>query len=69
MSATPIDYATPALREASGDVLLDAIVQLTHRIHATRSDPIGLLDHANALREQRALIRAELLRRIGTVSS
>lgn len=68
MTATPLDFAGPALREARPEVLLDAIVQLTHRIHATRSDPAGLLDHANALREQRALVRAEVLRRIGASS-
>lgn len=76
MSATPIDVATPALREARPEVLLDAIVQLTHHIHgettsataARRDAAIGYMrlheGRAEDLRAQRALVRAELLRRI-----
>jgi hypothetical protein len=62
-TVTPINEATRALSESSSEALLDAIVQLTHRIHGL-SDA-GHTDRVHELRQQRALIRGEILRRIG----
>lgn len=59
-TVTPLDPAGKVLAEASSEALLDAVVRLTHAIHGT--------DHPDAkdrLRQQRALVRAEVLRRIG----
>jgi len=55
----PINEATKALLASSSEVLLDAVVQLTHRIHATT-----IPERAEELRWQRAMVRAELLRRL-----
>lgn len=66
MTTTPTELST-----ASAEALLDAMVALTHKIHtltvyenrgidATYED-VRLSD----LREQRGMVRAELLRRIG----
>lgn len=65
MSAATGTPTNLTVRRASTDALLDALVVLTHQIHATRSDPSGLRDHANDLRAQRDLVRGELLRRAG----
>lgn len=58
-TVTPLDPAAKALAETSSEALLDSMVQLTHMIHA-----IGSEARANELREQRAMVRAELLSRL-----
>jgi hypothetical protein len=51
--------ATDALLTASDDCLLDAMLRLTHKVHALTED------EAEGLRAQRDLVRAEVLRRMG----
>ena len=67
MTVTPIDTAAKALRETSSDALLTTIEALTHRIHECKgSTRAGVCDGpCTPLREQRAMVRAEVLRRIG----
>jgi len=48
-----------ALRGLSSEELLDAIVVLTHKIHGASSD-----EAKDALRGQRTLARAEVIRRL-----
>lgn len=59
MAETSSTTVTPekAVADATTEALIDAIVQLTHMIHATPGD------HGEDLRAQRALARAELIRR------
>lgn len=66
-SVTPMNQATKALLESSSEALLDAIVQLTHRIHGLTSTGATQVAMARAhdLRWQRDMLRAEVLRRIG----
>jgi len=61
-TVTPLDPAARVLQEASSEALLDTIVRLTHRIHGLRGT--RYTDRANELRAQRAMVRAEVLRRI-----
>jgi len=64
-TVTPITTPAQVLAAASSEELLDKIVILTHKIHGlTDPSPAGKA-RAAELREQRALIRAEVLRRIG----
>lgn len=64
-TVTPLNMAEAALRASTSEVLLDALVQLTHQLHnmrdARRFDP----ERADTMRQQRALVRGELLRRLG----
>jgi len=62
-TVTALDPAGKALTDASSEALLDAIVRLTHAIHGA-SHP----DRKDHLRQQRALVRAEVLRRIPVAS-
>lgn len=55
MPYTGVDFT-----EFSTDKLLDAIIQLTHRIHGTEDSA-----RADSLRAQRDMVRAEVLRRTG----
>lgn len=59
MTGTSTTTVTPekSIADSSTEALIDAIVQLTHMIHATPED------HAKDMRAQRALARAELIRR------
>lgn len=69
--------ATPAevLEASPTNTLLDALVQLTHRVHnltatldggtLTAAERKPLRESQRNLREQRELIRAEVLRRAG----
>ncbi len=59
-TVTPLDTATKALRAASNEALLDAIVRLTHAIHGAEH-----ADTKDRLRRQRALVRAEAMTRMG----
>lgn len=66
MTVSPIVTADTALAEASSEVLLDALVVMTHQIHALSelSDGSPGRVRADELREQRDLIRGELLARL-----
>lgn len=68
MTTTP---EVPAeLATASAGALLDAMVQLTHRIHVVAGyeargvDPVRDVTRLAGLRKQRGMVRAEILRRI-----
>lgn len=65
-TVTPLDPAATALRETSSDKLLTTIEALTHRIHECKgSTRAGVCDGpCTSLREQRGMVRAEVLRRI-----
>lgn len=60
MTVSPITTAARVVEEASNEALLDVIVRLTHRIHRTTD-----VQRADELRVQRAIARAEVLRRMG----
>jgi hypothetical protein len=62
-TVTPLDPANKALHESSSEALLDAIVQLTHRIHGLTD--AGQTARVQELRVQRGLLRGEVLRRMG----
>lgn len=63
-TVTPLDTAQRALRDASSEALLDTIVRLTHTIHGIHPHGPDSKRRLADLREQRALVRAEVLRRI-----
>lgn len=76
-TVTPINAATRALMSTSTEGLLDALVQLTHQVHAYTEQATDYRRHgmrqrasqaanrASELRAQRDMVRAELLRRAG----
>lgn len=64
MTVTPITSPEQVLAAASSEALLDAIVRLTHAIHALRTEPTPNFNRLFALREQRRLAREEVLRRL-----
>lgn len=51
------------LAQTSTEALLDAMIQLTHRIHGLRATSEPVEARRAELRGQRALVRAELIRR------
>lgn len=65
-TVTPITTPEQVLASASSEELLDKIVILTHKVHgSSKLDPPAKRRRDQELREQRDMLRAEVLRRIG----
>lgn len=64
-TVTPLDTAAKLLAQTGSDQLLTTIETLTHQIHAIKSTVPVDTERLLEKRQMRALVRAEVLRRIG----